>query len=131
MPAPEGTGITIYGESWCPFCQEALKLLEELKRTEGTPYKYYNIGDEADSRVKRDAVRAFLQPHGLPAEHKSVPMVFVDPSPATLAISTLLKAGESVFYEQKQCFKRLEWHNHCFMHFLASKHCLAHFWAPP
>ena len=63
MPAPEATGITIYGESWCPFCQEALKLLEELKRTEGTPYKYYNIGDEADSRVKRDAVRACKQNH--------------------------------------------------------------------
>ena len=52
--------------------------------------------------------------------------------PATHASLTRSKAGEGVLQPvQKQWFMRVEGHNHCFMHFLASKHSLGTFFAPP
>ena len=68
-----------------------------------------DAGEKAGGRVQWDPERSWED----------------SPSPATLAISTFLKAGESVF--QPLLWTRLEGHNHCFMRFCASKHCLEHF----
>ena len=56
------------------------------------------------------------------------------PSPATQAILTVLKVGESVFhtfYLQKPCLLHLEGHNHCFMHYFGVKTLSETLFSPP
>ena len=49
---------------------------------------------------------------------------FVHSSPATHAVLTVLKAGESAFHRlllTKQWFMYIEEHNHCFIHYFGVK----------
>uniref|UniRef100_A0A6C0EBI4 Glutaredoxin domain-containing protein n=1 Tax=viral metagenome TaxID=1070528 RepID=A0A6C0EBI4_9ZZZZ len=67
---PKKSGWTVYGVSWCPFCQKTINLFNEKKLN----YYYYDV--EKEPFITKDKFRDMLKMEL--DGYKTVPVIFRD-----------------------------------------------------